>query len=82
MNAYRDAKKAAKDAINDLDEKLESLNQVAQASNASELVRLGLDVKLRSFVGRAERLAKDLDPVQWPQFVFDPGDPADSSPWR
>lgn len=40
------------------------------------MVRLSLDVKLRSFVERAERLAKDLDPVQWPQFVFDPGDPA------
>ena len=76
MNAYRDAREAAKHVIDDLDEKLESLSEIARTGNASDLVRLGLDVKLRSFVERADRLAKDLDPVQWPQFVFDPGDPA------
>ena len=76
MSTNKEAREAAKQAINDLDEKLEALNQIAQGSEASELTRLKLDVKLRSFVGRAERLSRELDPIEWPRFVFDPGDPS------
>lgn len=76
MSNYKEARDTAKRAMDGLDEKLDELDKVAQASEASKLVRLKLDVKLRAFIEKAEHLAKDLDPIRWPQFVFDPGDPA------
>ena len=59
-----------------LDETLRELKKLALDTDTSKLVRLKLNVKLRAFSERAQHLAKDLDPVRWPQFVFDPGDPA------
>jgi len=76
MSKYKEAQDTAKRAIEGLDEKLDELGKVAQNNEASKLVRLKLDIKLRAFIERATHLAKDLDPVRWPQFVFDPGDPA------
>ncbi|MCY3566628.1 MAG: Eco29kI family restriction endonuclease [Gammaproteobacteria bacterium] len=76
MSAYEEARKTAKLAIDDLDAKLEELGRLARSNDTSDLARLGLDIRLRSFVDRAGHLAKELDPVHWPKFVFDPGDPA------
>ena len=76
MSDYEEVRDTAKSAMEGLDKKLDELNKVAQANEASRLARLKLDVKLRAFIERANHLAKDLDPIRWPQFVFDPGDPA------
>ncbi len=69
-------RKATKQVVEDLDAKLENLSDIASSGELSKLARLRLDVKLRSFVERAEALARKLDPIHWPRFVFDPGDPA------
>lgn len=69
-------RKATKQVVEDLDAKLENLSDIASSGELSKLARLRLDVKLRSFVERAEALVRKLDPIHWPRFVFDPGDPA------
>ena len=69
-------REATKQVVEDLDAKLENLSDIASSGELSKLARLRLDVKLRSFVERAEALARKLDPIHWPRFVFDPGDPA------
>lgn len=76
MSDLKEARATARQAIEDLDNKLDELSQIANADHSSDLVRLKLEVKLRAFVARAETLAKDLDPTRWPRFVFDPGNPA------
>lgn len=76
MSKYKEARDTAKRAMEGLDQNLDELNKVARENEAAKLVRLKLDVKLRAFTERAQHLAKELDRVRWPQFVFDPGDPA------
>lgn len=55
---------------------LAELVEATADSPPSSTARKRLDNELRDFIGRMDMFLRDLDPVQQPRFMFDPGDPA------
>ena len=55
---------------------LAELANTTSERKPSASARRRLDAELRDLIARAEALLRDLDPIQRPRFMFDPGDPA------
>ncbi len=76
MNRRRERNAAVAEGLERLDAGLAALSEAAGAGRASPAAFRRIDAGLRALVDRAGTLSRDLDPVRWPRFVFDPGDPA------
>lgn len=55
---------------------LGELIETATTTPPSSTIRKRLDAQLRELMGRVDGFLSDLDPVQRPRFMFDPGNPA------
>lgn len=76
MTQGRARKASIAEALERLEAELAVLSEAADMDRPSATARRNIDSKLRTLISRAETLSRDIDPVRWPRFVFDPGDPA------
>ena len=73
----REGKQAeAKEVLERLDAEINALIEIVDGRPPRGKARQEIDSGLRELVSRGETLLRDLDPIRWPQFMFDPGDPA------
>lgn len=59
-----------------IDADLIELAKIAGTPQRRTSVSQKIDSLLRGLTARTETLVRELDPINWPRFVFDPGDPA------
>lgn len=76
MTRRQGSRNPVADILGRLKDDLNALIETTSANQPSATARRQLDAELRALITRADALLRDLDPIHYPHFMFDPGDPA------